>query len=316
MTISTLEALNLSQCVTPGILARTTGGQQQPRMVVYANKLSRHQEDAVAQGLERGVLQRGRQTEPLEPVDEIIGEQQQVKVRLVGEEVACRDSAQRIVAFEAPDNQLDTGAIVAEAPEVERLQSEVGDEHLIMVSPELEERELRRGFLGLGPANDDKTKGMRPSMRLIVEPGGFDAATDTAIAQTPEFSFEGRRQARHDHEVSAVGIDPTDQRPRRKTPCSPAQSRVASNRCVWQNKPAAELVHRARYAHRPRAAPRASNPWWPLEAEQWMLRRPSALHWVVTDACILLLTVDDEHRRVDIEKQPCRSNDIARCTPW
>ena len=44
-----------------------------------------------------------------------------MEVCLVGEEVACGDASQRIVPFELPDEEFDAGAVVVEAPEVERL---------------------------------------------------------------------------------------------------------------------------------------------------------------------------------------------------
>lgn len=68
--------------------------------IVRADQLSGHQQDTLAQGLKCGILQLGWQTQSLEPVDEIVGEQAQVKVRLVGEEVPGGDGPQRIVAFE------------------------------------------------------------------------------------------------------------------------------------------------------------------------------------------------------------------------
>ena len=76
----------------------------------------------MAQRLESGVLKLGWQTEPLEPVDEVVGQQEQMEVRLVREEVPSRNGAKGIVPFELFDEQLDARSVVVEAPEAERPQ--------------------------------------------------------------------------------------------------------------------------------------------------------------------------------------------------
>jgi len=64
--------------------------------------LGRHEEDPLSQGLERGGLQLGRQTQPLEPVHEVVGEQEEMEVGLGREEVPSGNAAQGIVALILP----------------------------------------------------------------------------------------------------------------------------------------------------------------------------------------------------------------------
>lgn len=104
----------------------------------------------MAQGLQGGVLKVRWEAEALEPIDEVVSQQEQMEVRLVGKEVTRGDAAQGIVALELFDQQLDASAIVVEAPEVERLQGEVGDEDLVVIPTELEERQLFGGLLRWG----------------------------------------------------------------------------------------------------------------------------------------------------------------------
>ena len=85
--------------ILPGCLAGATGGKDQTGAVLGATELSWDQQDAVAQGLECSVLERWREAEPLEPVDQVVREQEQVKVRLVGEELTGRETAHRVVAL-------------------------------------------------------------------------------------------------------------------------------------------------------------------------------------------------------------------------
>ena len=56
-----------------------------------------------------------------------------MEVGLVGEEVACGDAAEGVVPFELFDEQLDAGAVVVKAPEVEGTQGQIGDQDLIVV---------------------------------------------------------------------------------------------------------------------------------------------------------------------------------------
>ena len=61
------------QCVFPNNLHATTARHRKPRAVVGSEQLRRHQEDAVAQSLKRGGLKFLGQTQPLEPVDQVVG---------------------------------------------------------------------------------------------------------------------------------------------------------------------------------------------------------------------------------------------------
>ena len=45
-----------------------------------------------------------------------------MEVGFVGEEVACRDTANSVVALELANDQFDPSAVVVKAPEAERLQ--------------------------------------------------------------------------------------------------------------------------------------------------------------------------------------------------
>ena len=101
--VSRLESIDLEQGVVPGGLPRPAGGHGQARAVVGAAQLGGHEQDLVAQALQRSVLQVRRQAEPLEPIHQIVGEQKEMEIGLVGEEVAGGDAAQGVVPFELLD---------------------------------------------------------------------------------------------------------------------------------------------------------------------------------------------------------------------
>src|ERR1700730_1338453 len=133
----------------PGRWAAAGGGESEPRAVSSANELHRHEQNLLAQGLECRVPKGRRQTETFEPIDQVVGEQEQLKVGFVGEEVACGDTPECVIPFELANDQFDAGAIVVKAPEVERLQSEIADQDLVVVAAQLGQRQVLAPLLGL-----------------------------------------------------------------------------------------------------------------------------------------------------------------------
>src|SRR4030095_844058 len=164
-----------------------------------------------AQGLERGGLEVRGQAEPLEPVHEVVGEQEQMEVGLVGEEGTAGETAQGRVPFEFVDEQFHAGAVVVEAPEVERLEREVRDQNLVVVLPKLEEGQLLGRVLRLGPTDDDETIGLRPAGRLVPKLGDLDASTGAPVAQVRELALDRGREPGDDHEAGSPSFEPLDQ---------------------------------------------------------------------------------------------------------
>lgn len=181
-------------------------------MVVGSTQEGWHQEDLVPEGLQRGLLKLGRQAEPLEPVHQVVGQQEEMEVGLVGHEVASGDAAQGILSFELFDEQLHSGAVVVEAPEVQRVQRQIGDQDLVVISAKLEERELLAGRLGLGPSHDDEAVRMEPPRRLTPELGHLDPAAWAHIPQVRQPACDRSRQASDDHEAGSLLFEPLDQR--------------------------------------------------------------------------------------------------------
>lgn len=83
------------QGILPGRLSRAACGQSQAGAIVDSAQLGGHEQDLVPQRLQSGVLNLRGQAEARKPVDEIVGQQQEMEVGLVGEEVAGGDAAAR-----------------------------------------------------------------------------------------------------------------------------------------------------------------------------------------------------------------------------
>lgn len=230
-----------------------------------------------------------------------------MEVGFVGEEVPGGDAAQRIVALELFDDQFDPSAVVVKAPEVEGLQRQVGHQDLVMIAAELEERKLLGGFFGLRAADHHETIGMFPASRLIAELGDLDPAARTGIAQRRQFPFDWGGQARHNDEPGPPCLQPLDERMVEKPFVGTDNHRPHTWRDLREAR--AEQVDdpagRVRVARAQLAIPEVFA--LPLEAQQRMIRRPPMFDRIVADLRSLLLAVEDQHCRVDIENQPRRA---------
>ena len=133
-----------------------------------------------------------------------------MEVGRVREDVAGGDAAQGIVAAELPDAQLDTRSVVVEAPEVERTQREIRDEHLVPIATELEERQFRGRLVRVGSAVHHEAIRVRPSGRLIAELGHLDVATGGHVPQMGQLALDRPGQPPHDDEAGPPGFKPFD----------------------------------------------------------------------------------------------------------
>lgn len=75
----------------------------------------------MAERLESGILKFRWKAEPLKPVDQVVGEKQEMKVGLIGRKMMGWDLSQGVIAFELTDDEFDTGPIIVKAPEIQGL---------------------------------------------------------------------------------------------------------------------------------------------------------------------------------------------------
>ena len=210
----------------------------------------------------------------------------------------------RVVPFELFDQQLDARAVVVEAPEVERLQGQIGDQDLIVILAELEERQLLGRLFGLGPSDHDEAIGMRPSGGLVAELGHFDPPAGTHVPQVRQLALDRGRQAGDDHKASLLSLQPLDQgmivKPFVGADNHPPDSggNLGEARREQGTCPAGGMGIAGPQLAMPEVLALA------LETEQGVIRRPAALDRVVADPRPLLFAVDDQHGGVHIEDQP------------
>ncbi len=134
-----------------------------------------------------------------------------MEVGFVGQEVVAWDTTECVISLELANDQFDASTVVVEAPEVEWLQRQIGDQDLVVVAAELEQRQLLGRLFGLWPANDHEAIAAPPAGRLVAELGDLDAAARSRVAQVSEPALDGSGQARDDDEDGLLGFEPFDQ---------------------------------------------------------------------------------------------------------
>ncbi len=305
--VSGFELFDFFECMSPRDFALPAPGQGEARSVVSAPQLCGHQQDFLAQCLQCGGLEIGRQAEPLEPVHQVVGQQEQMEVGFVGQVVARGDVAQGVVAFELLDDQLDGSAMVVEAPEVEWLQGQIGDENLVMIAPELKQSQLFAGILRLRPSDHYETRRMWPTVSLVVKPSCLDAPAEAAVAQTAQSPLDRRSKPCHDDVACALLLHPVDQLVIEK-PFVGAQNHAPDTARGFGKAGLDALQRAARRAHIPGsqlAMPEV--PGLGFETQQRVVGTAPRLAGVVADARPFLFAVEHQNRRVQIEEQATRS---------
>src|SRR6058998_316753 len=190
-----------------------------------------------------------------------------MKVSVVGKEVTGRDLAQRVISLELSDNPFDSCSTIVEAPEVDGLQIEIGNQDLIVVPPELEQRQLWLGLFGLRSSNNHEAVRMEPAKRLIIEFGCLHSCTDRDVFQVSQLAFDRSGESGDDDKASLEQI----------------QGTAGSMNISRAQLPMPEVFGSS------------------LEAKQWMIGASSPLGGVVTDFCALLFSVDYKDGGIEVE---------------
>src|SRR5712692_10819381 len=90
------------------------------------------------------------------------------------------DVAECVISLELANDQFDTSTLVVEAPEVERLQRQIGDQDLVVIAADLEQSQLFGRLFGLWPAYDHEAIGAAPAGGLVTELSDLNVAARTA----------------------------------------------------------------------------------------------------------------------------------------
>lgn len=257
----------------------------------------------MAERLERGVLKLRRQTKPLEPVDQVVGEKQEMEVGLIGEEVTGGDLSQGVISFELPDEEFDPGAVIIKTPEIQGLQGEIGDQDLVMVLPLFEEGQLFGGFFGLRSSDDDEAIGMRPSKRLVMELGRFHASGGRGITKMREFPFDRSGQLGDEDEEGVMRLDPFHELMVVEPFIGTDQDGSDSFRDLGETSGQKVLRTGGGMGVPGSEFPMPEVFGDSFEAEERVIRGATSLERIIPDTGTLLLSIEDQDGGIDVEDE-------------
>src|SRR5512132_2431379 len=234
-----------------------------------------------------------------------------MKVSVVGKEVTGRDLAQRVISLELSDNPFDSCSTIVEAPEVDGLQIEIGNQDLIVVPPELEQRQLWLGLFGLRSSNNHEAVRMEPAKRLIIEFGCLHSCTDRDVFQVSQLAFDRSGESGDDDKASFALLqtldDPVVVKPFVGADDHRSDFRRDLGKTGFEQIQGAAGRVNISGAQLPMPEVFGSS----LEAKQRMIRAPSMLGGIVADFCPLLFSVNHEDCRIEIQNQARRQMRFA-----
>ena len=115
------------------------------------------------------------QTEPLEPMHQIVSEEQDLKEGDIGYPVLGGDLAQGIVVEQFADVFLDGGALGVKRPDPPRMGLQVGDQDVVSILAIFEKGQLLglHRVLGNRPTHHDEPMRALPVQRLVAKLSHF-----------------------------------------------------------------------------------------------------------------------------------------------
>ena len=130
-----------------------------------------------------------------------------MEIGLIGGPILRRNFAQRISFEEFPDDEFACGSLVVKTPEVERLQRQIGYDHMVSISRHLEERHLPGGFFGNEAPDDNEALGTLPANRFVFELSQPGLRKNLLVGKRAEVSPNGFGDLGHNGVGSGDGLD-------------------------------------------------------------------------------------------------------------
>jgi hypothetical protein len=112
-----------------------------------------------------------------------------VEIGLIGSPIFCGDFPQGIGFEEFSNNKFSRGSLIVETPEIQGLQREIGDDHMVGIASHLEEGKLPGRLFGNETPYHDEALGRLPSPGFVFELGHPEPRKDFLVGKTPKVSL-------------------------------------------------------------------------------------------------------------------------------
>lgn len=237
----------------------------------------------------------------LEPNEQVVGKEDELKIREVGRPIFAWDFADGASFLEFSDHQLCGGPAVVEFPNVDRQEIEVGDNDLIGVSLCLEQSPLPGWFFRDRTTNDHESSGFFPSGWAEHKRGGLQPRTIPTIPKPADPILDRREHFGDDGIGNAFSLEKIENFLIEK-------GRVGPNRyfpdVFWKLRKRSFQKRngqrsRMSVSRQPLGLPR--NAALTLETEQRREGRTASFLGVVSDFGFLLMAVHRQHACIEVE---------------
>lgn len=308
--LGNLEFVDVLLNLMQHFLMRIISGQSE---LVFATRV--HQSGRQSQQVDTNRLQccglpTANQTQTFEPVDQVVRQEDQMKVSLIDQEVVGGNLSQREIVFQLPDVQFGASPLFVKGPHATWTQRKVADDRVVMMVLEFPQGELLLLIFSFGTTNDVKMMFLLPMAWLIYKLCGLPLTffAKGAVTKMLDFFFDGFGHIRHNrisysHIVegfdelvivkSAIGSD-TD------------AIHVRGNLLQTRLPQRLDVCCRARISWSQHAVPTVSGV--TFEAHQRMVTWPAFLLWIVAYLGLLdLPTIQRKDGRVQVEDQTGRT---------
>lgn len=140
-------------------------------------------------------------TQPFEPMDQVVREQQELGKGHVGHPVFCGDLAQGIIVEEFAAIFLDGGSLAVELPDPPGMSLQIGDQDMVRIGSLLEQCELLSldRIFGNGALHHHETMRDVPGHRLVAKFSHLPAVAELVESTWPASGFEGEIFPGHHH---------------------------------------------------------------------------------------------------------------------
>lgn len=243
----------------------------------------------------------GREAETFEPIDQVVGKQNQMEIGLIGSPISGGDFSQGIGFEKFPDDKLPCGSLVVKAPEMEGFQRKVCNDHLVGIPSHLEKRELPGGFLWNETANDDESLGRFPSPGFVFELRGPESRGDFFVMEASKVVLDGFGNPSHNGIEGRNFLKELDNRMVVEGRIGPHPD-LSNSRGKLQEVSFQKLYGMGSGMNISRqidALPEISG--FAFEAEKGLIRGSSPFPGIVTHSGSFLLTIDRKNLGIEIE---------------
>lgn len=136
-----------------------------------------------------------RDAQTLEPIEQVVHQQDDLKEGFVGCKIFGRDLSQGVRILEFSDDEFRCGVLIVEAPEIQRLQRKIGNKDLIRVSSHLKQMQLHRRFFWNRSTNQNEPFGVSPAMGTVSKLSSSDVPSNASVAKPTKVLLKGSSQS-------------------------------------------------------------------------------------------------------------------------